>query len=304
MGFFVSYFNRICQSLLLGGFLKLSPLNTIIKVFFKLELYSYIRIKSRDFCKKKYDKESWEIYRYIEIAIKLFSVYLEIIKMRKIVADAYRNYYSKNTAHRAVSKENFLILISIKSTKPSKTQRHLVIFYSPYSIVKHHGVCVSLRLLLNIFLNKTINPMAQAKKTSFVVKENLNLNSNYVFTGFVPSGLFYIYIDICTKKVTGPKRIKSNVSPLCCQPFFLFTFGAFFLAAYKSLPIKSRRGAGAIFRHLTSFCYYGCLTFVTKKRNAIASCTFAVFFFFLFFAIYVCLIQTQKNSKWREYVSI
>ncbi len=246
-------------------------------VFLKIQLYSIDCNKSRFFFEKKcYNISKWLLNQKIQSKTFISSYILKIVSLYREIA-----IYLKKSERKVLA---------------SKTQRHLDIFYSPYSILKHHGVRVSLRLLLNIFLNQTINPKAQSKKISFVKKENLN--SSYVFTGFVPSGLFYIYIyiDICTKKVTGPKRLRSNVSPMCCQLFFLFSFGAFFLAAYKSLPIKSRRGVGAISMHFTSFCYYGCLTFVTKKRSAIACCTSAVFFFFLFFARYVCLMY-HSNSK-------
>ena len=184
--------------------------------------------------------------------------------------------------------------------KAAKTQRHIkkILPILPHKI--GFSACVFLRLFINILLNQAINPEAQSKKTSFVVKENLNVKSSYVFANFVSSGFFYVYINIniCNKNGTGPKRIKLNVSSVCLRTFFLFAFGAFFLdiATHKALPIKSRRGAGSIFRHFTSFCYYCCLFFVTKKRNAISPCTFAVYFFFLFFALFVYFIQTKKNA--------
>ncbi len=217
-----------------------------------------------------------------------------------------KNYHKilKQTVNLVLQSQIFTqkkTLESIKNkawiNKAAKTQRHIkkILSIPPHKI--GFSARVSLRLLLNIFLNKTINPMAQSKKTSLVVKENLNLKSSYVFTGFVPSGLFYIYIDICTKKVTGPKRLKSNVSPVCYQPFFLFAFGAFFLATNKALPIKSRRGAGARTRYPTSFCENIFSSFKAKEKNVFVSCTFAVSFFFLFFALNVSLIQTQKKSN-------
>ena len=115
--------------------------------------------------------------------------------------------------------------------------------------------------------------------------------------------LAIFYSPFCPKKITGPKRLKAHASQRSDNPLCIYSFGAFFQPTNKSLPIKSRRGAGAIYGHVISLYYYSCLTFVTKKRKAIASCTFAVFFFFLFYAPNECLIHTQKNSKWREYVS-
>jgi hypothetical protein len=129
-----------------------------------------------------------------------------------------------------------------------------------------------------------------------------------VFTNFVPSGFFngYINIDICIKKVTGPKRLRSIVLWLCCRTFFLFAFGAFFqdTAAHKALPIKSRRGTGARSSDITSLLLTLCKN--VKKNNLFCrpsfyqpaarhpglgvppptSCTFAVSFFY-FYALWL-----------------
>ncbi len=213
----------------------------------------------------------------------------------------------------------------------SETQRHLCIFCTPNFFFIQHGAFVSLWLffvdtkrgwhpqpkmppcLLTILVSmekivffkrfyrillkstKTIDPKAQSKKTSLVVKENLSLKNNYIFARFVPSGFFYKYI--CTQNETGPKRLNVYSSPHQRKQLCIYSFGAFlFHPAGVQLHINDRRGAGAILRHVTSSCYYGCLTFMTK-RSAIACCTSAVFFLFLFFALNVSLIQTQKKSN-------
>ncbi len=171
------------------------------------------------------------------------------------------------------------------------TQRHFGTFDSILRNLERYGARVFLR-----FLHIHKSPKAQRKKTSFVVKENLNRKYNYVYAGFVPSVLFLI-----AKKVFVPKRIKALASPGSYQSSCIYSFGAFlYHPVNPTKNIKLRKGAGAIPMHFTFLCFYKWQTCLTRKAKCFCFPCLCGFFSPFFFTLKVNIVQTRKTSKWRR----
>jgi hypothetical protein len=115
------------------------------------------------------------------------------------------------------------LLIDIKSTKTTETQRHIKKnLSSPFWLF--FFACVSLWYLyvyLQLSKSKTVALEAQWNNISFKEIEHLKLKSNYVLASVVPSG--FSYISCLQKRIKKQPFSPSKRSRFLC----LFAFGAF-----------------------------------------------------------------------------